>query len=217
VNAGVGVERGGLEEPVAISALEHWSYCPRQCGLIHVEQTFDENYYTIKGHLAHERADSGKVTTERGVRVYRDVPVWSDSLGLVGKLDVLEIRDGVPFPVEYKSGAERDWSHEAIQVCAQAMCLEEMLGQEIPAGAISYLASRRRRDVVFDAALRGAVVQSAEAVREMLRGERLPPAVNDARCRKCSLLDSCLPGVLVNPTRLKLLRGAIFRVDDGSE
>ena len=207
---------GGWAEPVAISALEHWSYCPRQCGLIHLEQTFDENYYTIKGHLTHERVDAGQATTERGVRIFRGVPVWSERLGLTGKVDVLEMRGSVLYPVEYKSGAEREWVHEAIQVCAQAMCLEEMLGQPIPAGAISYLASRRRREVVFDAALRQSVVETTAAVRQMLQGDQLPPAVNDARCRKCSLLDSCLPKVLVNPRRLKGLASSIFQVEEGA-
>jgi CRISPR-associated exonuclease Cas4 len=114
-------------EPVLISALEHWSYCPRQCGLIHLEQTFDENYYTVRGTVAHERADRGRASTEHGVRIERDVPVWSDRLALIGKVDTVEWSSkGVPYPVEYKSGRKRAWVHEAIQLCAQAMCLEEM-------------------------------------------------------------------------------------------
>jgi len=201
--------RGELE-PVAISALEHWSYCPRQCGLIHLEQTFDENYYTIKGHLAHDRVDAGVASTEHSTRIARDVPVWSERLGLQGKVDTLEFRGGVPYPVEYKSGAQRTWEHEAIQLCAQALCLEEMLGIPVPTGAISYLASKRRREVHFAPSLRLAVETMTVAVREMLDRQRLPPAVHDARCRHCSLRESCLPAVLVNPRRVRLQAAAVF-------
>lgn len=208
-------EQEGREQlPVAISALEHWSYCPRQCGLIHLEQTFDENYYTIKGQLEHERADEGTASTEHGTRIVRNVPVWSERLGLVGKVDVVEFHDGVPYPIEYKSGRKRSWAHEAIQVCAQAMCLEEMLGWDVPAGAVSYLASRRRREVPFELPLRGLVEATTSAVREMLRNEALPPALYDRRCRDCSLLDSCLPTVLVNNGRLRQLATALFALDE---
>ena len=96
-------------EWIVISALEHWSYCPRQCGLIHLEQTFDENYYTIRGAATHQRADSGLASTEHGVRIERDVPVWSDRLGLIGKVDTLEWSpEARPYPVEYKSGRKRN-------------------------------------------------------------------------------------------------------------
>jgi CRISPR-associated exonuclease Cas4 len=202
-------------EWLLISALEHWSYCPRQCGLIHIEQTFDENYYTVRGAIAHKRADSGHVSTEHGVRIERDVAVWSDSLGVIGKVDALEwSRDGVPYPVEYKSGHKRNWTHEAIQLCAQAMCLEEMLACAVPRGAISYLASRQRRVVECDHALRRLVVDTVASVRAMLAAERLPPAVDDNRCPDCSLVDSCLPGVLVDRARVARLAAELFVVRD---
>jgi CRISPR-associated exonuclease Cas4 len=125
-------------EPVMISALEHYSYCPRQCALIHIEQTFDENIYTLRGHLAHERVDQTTSRNEDAVRVERGLPLWSKHLGLVGRADVVEFYDENPYPVEYKQGQRRDWQFEAIQLCAQALCLEEMFGLAVPKGAIYY-------------------------------------------------------------------------------
>lgn len=197
-------------ERVMISALEHYAYCPRQCGLIHIEQTFDENLYTLKGTLAHERADVASTRAEEGMRVERALPLWSRRLGLVGKADVVEWQGAVPYPVEYKVGRRREWVYEAIQVCAQALCLEEMLGCTVPAGAIYYVASRARREVTFDIELREAVERTAQAVRDMLLASILPPAVDDQRCPKCSLLESCLPSVVVRPRRLQWYRSQLF-------
>ena len=121
---------------VTISALEHFSYCPRQCALIHIEQTFEENVYTVRGRLSHERVDSGETETRPGVRVLRAIPLWSERLGLRGKADVVELRPGKPpFPVEHKVG-RRHFPHADLQLCAQALCLEEMLETEVPTGAI---------------------------------------------------------------------------------
>jgi CRISPR-associated exonuclease Cas4 len=117
------------EEWVPISAVEHFSYCPRQMALIHLEGIFDENVYTLRGRALHERVDQAEDRMERGVRVVRALPIWSERLGLVGKADVVEFRDDRPIPVEYKSGKVRDHVHAKRQLCAQAMCLEEMLQQ----------------------------------------------------------------------------------------
>src|SRR5438876_12128675 len=103
-------------ELVMISALEHYSYCPRQCALINIEQTFDENIYTLKGHMAHERVDQAMMRNEDDMRVERGLPLWSQRLGLTGKADVVEFHDTVPYPVEYKLGKQRKWQYEAIQV-----------------------------------------------------------------------------------------------------
>ena len=201
-------------ERIMISALEHYSYCPRQCALIHIEQTFDENIYTLKGHLAHERVDQIMSRTEDDVRVERGLPLWSPRLGLVGRADVVEFHGDVPYPVEYKQGKRREWQYEAIQVCAQAIWLEEMFGLPVPCGAICYCSSRNRREVIFDEFLRSAVEKAAEGVRTMLQNTHLPLAVNDQRCDKCSLLESCLPGVVVKPGRLQYYRSTLFRIDD---
>ncbi len=142
------------DQLVMISALEHWSYCPRQCGLIHLEQTFDENLYTLRGRHLHERVDRPLGETQHDVRVERAVPLWSDRLGLIGKADVVEFHAETPYPIEYKHGKRRRWGHDDLQLCAQALCLEEMTGRQVPEGAIFYGGSRRRKPVVFDDALR---------------------------------------------------------------
>lgn len=203
------------DDLVLISAIEHWSYCPRQCALIHLEQTYDENLYTLRGNRAHRAADEAGVGTERGVRVARAVPLWSRRLGLTGRADVVEWHGAVPYPVEYKAGSRRAWGHEALQLCAQALCLEEMLGVDVPAGAVWYHASKLRREVAFDPPLRTAVGEATAAVRAMLAGSRLPPAPNDRRCPKCSLFDACLPALAASPARVRGLHAALFRLDDG--
>ena len=204
-------------EPVMISALEHYSYCPRQCALIHIEQTFDENIYTLKGRMAHERVDQTMMRIEDDVRVERGLPLWSQRLGLTGKADVVEFHGTVPYPVEYKLGKQRKWQYEAIQVCAQALCLEEMIGCPVPRGAIYYCSSHVRREIVFDTQLRETVVLVAEAVRTMLKSMALPPAVNDQRCEKCSLIESCLPGIVAKPGRLQFYRAGLFAVEESGE
>jgi CRISPR-associated exonuclease Cas4 len=198
------------QERIMISALEHYSYCPRQCALIHVEQTFDENIYTIRGNLAHERVDSVMTRTERATRVERALPLWSVRLGLTGRADLVEFHGQTPYPVEYKVGKQREWEHEAVQLCAQALCLEEMFGIPVPAGAVYYCASRTRREITFDATLRARVEAMAVATRELLRDQMLPAAPNDQRCERCSLVESCLPAVVVRPARLKAAKQALF-------
>jgi CRISPR-associated exonuclease Cas4 len=203
------------DDLVLISALEHWSYCPRQCALIHLEQTYDENVFTLRGNRTHRTAHDEGVETNDGVRAVRGLPLWSDRLGLIGKADIVEWHGETPYPVEYKTGKKRDWGHETLQLCAQAICLEEMLGQPVPGGAIYYHASRRRRDVLFTAADRAAVATAAADVRAMLRGDRLPPALDDNRCPNCSLLDACLPRLAANPARIRGHYAELYRPHDG--
>jgi CRISPR-associated exonuclease Cas4 len=198
---------------VLISAIEHYSYCPRQCALIHVEQSYAENLYTVRGNLAHERVDSGIDSVAQGVRSKRDVPLWSDQLHLRGKADLVEFRREGPYPVEYKVGKrsnrQRD-NHVDLQLCAQALCLEEMLGQPVAHGAIFYYGTRRRHEVVFTTSLRAATLAVIEAIRTQLRAQQLPDAPNDTRCRHCSLWTLCLPSVIGEPARLRGLQGALF-------
>jgi CRISPR-associated exonuclease Cas4 len=205
-------------EAVLISALEHWSYCARQCGLIHLECTFEENEFTVRGSNAHQRAHGGEHDTAGDVRVVRGIPLWSDMLGLVGKADAVEFRGLCPYPIEYKVGRRRKWGHEDIQVAAQAMCLEEMTGRDVPEGAIYYVASRRRRAVTVDSALRSLVVETTRAIRIMLSDASLAPPVNDARCKHCSLADACLPDVVARPQRIHHYASDLWRVrlDEGS-
>jgi len=191
------------EDLVLISALEHWSYCPRQCALIHLEQTYDENIFTLRGSRAHERVHEESVLTEDGIRVTRGLPLWSDRIGLFGKADVVEWHGETPFPVEYKIGKKRAWGHEVIQLCAQAMCLEEMLGVTVRGGAVYYIGSKRRRNVTFTQEDRATVVAAAEAIRTMLAHDRLPQAIDDARCPNCSLVDACTPAIASHPAVIR--------------
>lgn len=197
-------------ELVMISALQHWSYCPRQCGLIHLEQTFDENLYTLRGRRVHERVDTPESRLEEGVRVERALPLFCDRLGLVGKADLVEIRDGVPLPVEYKHGPRKNWGHDDLQLCAQALCLEEMTGHGVPRGAIFQHGSRRRRMVEFVPELRERVERAVADVREMLIRQNLPPAPNDARCPNCSLIQSCLPSVVAESRCVRRVVAGLF-------
>lgn len=185
-------------EPIPISALQHWCYCPRQCALIHVEQVFAENLYTLRGQAVHKQVDQPGVETRAGLRVERALPVWSDRLGLIGKADVVEFEtDGTPYPVEYKHGA-RDkaaWiaACDDLQLAAQALCLEEMTGKHVPAGALFYAKSKRRREVRIDAEQRHRVAEAAATVRLLLDAVVLPAPTFDRRCEKCSLRDICQP------------------------
>jgi CRISPR-associated exonuclease Cas4 len=189
-------------EQVPLSALQHWHYCPRQCGLIHLEQVFDENIYTLRGQAVHAKVDKPGVETAKGVRVERALPLWHDELGLVGKADVVEfLPGGVPYPVEYKHGSRNKASDIAacddIQLAAQAMCLETMIGKPVNEGALYYATSKRRRVVLITHQLRVDVAQTAEAIRQMLASGELPPPLGAEqaakRCKGCSLQERCQP------------------------
>lgn len=193
-------------DPIPISALQHWSYCPRQCALIHVEQAFADNVFTARGNAAHTKVDHSHVERAGTVRVERGMPLWSERLGLVGKADVVEFdAEGTPYPVEYKHGPRRQHIHDDIQLAAQALCLEEMTGKQVPLGAIYHFRSRRRREVKIDARLREATECATGAVRELLEAGNLPPPVNDARCRHCSLIELCQPAALAARQRYHAL------------
>lgn len=202
----------GDDDPIMISALEHWSYCPRQCALIHVEQTFDENLYTLRGQAVHKRVDEPVVEEQAGMRVERALPLWSKALGLIGKADVVEFHGKVPYPVEYKHGPHREQEHDDLQVCAQALCLEEMTGQSVPRGAIYHHSSRKRREVEFTPGLRTRVAEVTQAIRTMLSSKQLPPPVNDHRCTHCSLQESCMPSVIDEGRRASAVVRDLFTI-----
>jgi CRISPR-associated exonuclease Cas4 len=198
-------------DTVPISALQHWSYCPRQCALIHVEQVFRDNVYTARGNAVHALVDEPRAERMGTVRVERAMPLWSDRLGLTGKADLVEFdAAGVPYPVEYKHGPRRRARHDDLQLAAQAICLEEMTGKEVRVGAIYHFSSRRRREVEIDATLRIAVEEAAQCVREILSSSRLPPPVDDARCRHCSLIELCQPRPLGDRRRYRALLADLY-------
>ncbi len=182
------------EPVVMISAIEHFAYCPRQCALVHGDGVWTDNAHTVRGTRAHRRVDSGEHRTERGKRVLRGIPLWSESLGLSGRADVVEVRGKEIHPVEYKSGTRHGLAAD-LQLCAQALCLEEMLNLDVPVGSVWYGGPRRRVEVRFTASLRRQVTSVVVAIRNQLLTGELPVAVNDARCRECQLLHHCLPGV----------------------
>lgn len=186
-------------DPLPLSALQHWAYCPRQCGLIHLEQAFDDNLHTLRGQAVHSTVDKPGVEVRAGLRVERALPLWSDALGLIGKADVVEFEpDGTPYPVEYKHGSRNKAADIAacddVQLAAQAMCLEEMTGRTVHEAALYYASSKRRRVVPIGDALRAQALEIAAAVRAMHASGVLPLPTDDVRrCKGCSLRDRCQP------------------------
>lgn len=177
-----------------LSALQHWLFCPRQCALIHVERIWEENRLTAEGRLLHERVDDGIAESHGGVRVLRSVQVASEALGIHGVCDVVEIRDAVPYPVEYKRGSLKAHRADEVQLCAEALCLEEMTGRDVPEGALFYGKRRRRVPVTFDHDLRALTIGIAGDARAAFAAGHVPAAVYDpARCEACSLIDRCRP------------------------
>ncbi|MBF0429350.1 MAG: CRISPR-associated protein Cas4 [Magnetococcales bacterium] len=201
------------DEAIPISALNQYAYCPRRCGLIHLEGEFEENVHTRRGETAHQRVDEIECRGGAdGVRVETALPVWSDRLGLTGRCDVVEFSaDGVPYPVEYKQGARRKWLNDDVQLAAQALCLEEMTGREVPKGAIYHLSSRRRREVMMTTALRQSVVKVVGEIRHLFTSQTLPPPHNDAHCRECSLKDLCQPELLAAQDARRCVQEALYR------
>jgi len=155
------------------------------------------NEFTLRGTRAHENADLPAGLLRERVRVERALPIWSERLGLVGRADVVQFVDGVPYPVEYK--ISRLWPQKLarqaaeVQLCAQGLCLEEMFGQPVPEGAIFSKTSQRRRVVPLSPELRAQTLATLEALRRLLAQEALPRPAADERCRYCSLQGICMP------------------------
>ncbi|MGI8758221.1 MAG: CRISPR-associated protein Cas4 [Acidimicrobiales bacterium] len=198
-------------EPIALSALEHHQYCPRQCALIHVDGVWSDNVHTARGHRGHRRVDSGEHRSERGRLVLRGIPLWSERLGLTGRADAVELfADGRMVPVEYKIGTRHGLAAD-VQLCAQALCLEEMTSGTVSEGALWFSAHRRRETVAMGDGLRGLTTQTISEVRSNLNASQLPPAPNDARCDQCQLLGHCLPDTVARPDAVdRYLREVVF-------
>lgn len=189
-------------EPIPISALEHYVYCPRQCALIFADGDWADNTHTVRGTRGHRRADTLASRTERGRFVLRGEPLWSEHWGLTGRADAIEVlSSGEIVPVEYKIG-RRHADAAAVQLCAEALCLEEMLSRRISHGALWHSAPRRRTPVDFDLALRARTEQTIHAVRAIVESACLPDVLDDARCQECQLADHCLPDVVAHEGRL---------------
>jgi CRISPR-associated exonuclease Cas4 len=199
------------DELLAISGLQHLEFCERQWALIHIERAWEENRLTAEGRLLHERVHEGGDESRPLVVECRGLPIRSLRLGLSGVTDVVEFqrveaeepgvtvrlagRDGWwrPFPVEYKRGRPKGGACDEVQVCAQALCLEEMLGVQIGEGALYYGKTRRRKAVTFDAELRTRTERLSARMHELYRSGATPKARYGAHCERCSLAEVCAP------------------------
>lgn len=206
------------EDFAMISALQHYMFCKRQCSLIHIEGVWTENWLTATGRVMHERVDARGSESRRDVRQATALRLFSRRLGVAGIADMVEFHRADsefdaegrkvaarlpgasgfwrPFPVEYKRGKPKGHRSDEVQLCAQAFCLEEMLGVEISAGALFYGATRRRADVAFDPELRRLTQDVADGVRALLDSGETPPPEFGKRCAACSLVEECQPQIL---------------------
>ena len=208
------------ESLVMLSALQHYLFCRRQCALIHLEQSWTENRLTASGRVLHERVDERKSETRRTLRQATAVRLVSHRLGVFGVADMVEFhlmeseRDETglriaaplsglsgfwrPFPVEYKRGKPKSHRADEVQLCAQAICLEEMLDVEIPAGALFYGEPRRRTDVIFNADLRHLTEETARGVRDLIDSGDTPEPSFGKWCASCSLVEECRPKLMAS-------------------
>ena len=203
------------DDYVMISALQHYLFCKRQCALIHLEHTWEENKLTAEGKILHEHVDAGGSETRKTLHLARSIRLFSRNLGITGVADMVEFhlanveftQEGMrqaiplkdvsglwkPFPVEYKRGKPKSHRADEVQLCAQAICLEEMLNVNIPSGALFYGELRRRSDVSFDADLRKLTAETAKGVHDLLSSGITPEATSGKWCTLCSLVDTCKP------------------------
>jgi CRISPR-associated exonuclease Cas4 len=189
------------DELLPISALQHLLFCERQCALIHIECVWDENRLTAEGRILHEKVHTEGDEKRKDVKITRGLRLRSLRLGLAGIADFVEFhKDSItkkwlPFPVEYKRGKPKTEKCDAVQLCAQVLCLEEMLDVAIPRGALFYGQTRRREDVVFDEALRRLTEQTAEKLHLLFDNGITPNAIYEKKCDSCSLVGLCLPKI----------------------
>ena len=209
------------DDLLPLSALQHLLFCERQCALIHLEQIWVENPLTLEGKHLHERVDSGQGESRGDFHVSRGLPLRSFRLGLSGKSDAVEWRRAtpdssrnatgaelpgltglwLPFPVEYKRGKPKSHRADEVQLCAQALCLEEMLGVPVPSGALFYARTRRRMEVAFDPELRRLTEETAGRLQQLIASGTTPAPVREPKCDQCSLLEVCMPAAPARSAR----------------
>jgi CRISPR-associated exonuclease Cas4 len=211
------------DDLVPLSALNALLYCDRRAALRHLDMLYVHNEHTRGGDLLHRRSDRAGVERRRGVRTERGLWIASRRLRLYGRADLVEFhrppgrrKPGAPveetaLPVEYKHGRKRRWDNDDVQLCAQALCLEEMLGRPVPAGAIYHAKSKTRRDVAFTPELRARTEAAVARLHALLDSGVVPPAVLKPQCRGCSLRGYCLPEAFGDPRRLAALGATLFR------
>jgi len=202
------------DDCLLLSGLQHVVFCERQAALIHVERLWQENFFTAQGHLLHEKVDAGG-RFDRGSRLQTfDVPVVSLRLGLRGIADLVEWEGEVPYPVEYKRGAKKLDDCDRVQLCAQALCLEEMHGVPVPRGAIFYGKTRKREVVELDAALRAKTEAAVARFHEIVDTGTTPPAVYSKACESCSLNEWCLPKKTQSPMEASRFLASYLKGDE---
>jgi len=215
-------QSGSQFEPLPLSLLNDFLYCHRRSALKLLEGWRESNAHTILGELAHEHADLPGYELSKGVLLWRALPVWSERLGLSGKCDIVEAHrelsptNGFPYvlcPVEYKKGKRRQFENDDAQLCAQALCLEEMFGRPISAGAVFHATSKRRREVLFTQELRQCTENFIFELHAMAKENMVPPARFKPACEECSLFDVCLPKATSASDRASRLAKVIFEVD----
>ena len=177
-----------------LNGLQHLRFCPRQCALIYVENQWHENFFTASGRVQHEKVHSGVGESRRVVRTERDLKIASRLLGVTGQTDAVEFySDGKVIPVEYKHGEPKEDTCDEVQLCAQAICLEEMIGCRIDEGALFYFKVRKRLPVKITDALRAETVELAERFHQLVERGETPPAEYRRKCESCSFIDECFP------------------------
>jgi len=210
------------DDLIPLSALQHLIFCERQCALIHIEQAWAENLFTAEGKIMHERVHEADRESRGKVRIEYSMWLRSLRLGLIGKADVVEFhrrpdsfkagsKVWVPFPVEYKRGKPKKDNCDKVQLCAQALCLEEMLNVEVPCGALFYGKKRRRTDVTFDSALRQQTEDTAMRLHELIALGRTPKPVYMKKCDSCSLMKICLPKTIERKRSVKRYLSGVIR------
>jgi CRISPR-associated exonuclease Cas4 len=182
-----------MDDFIFLSALNQYDYCPRRYYYMFIENIFTENEHTVEGTLQHERANSGERSFQGEILQLRSVYLYSRSLRICGKADVIEENDGDVYPVEYKRGRRGAWTNDEIQLCAQGLCLEEMLGKAVGRGYLFYAATGRRKEVHFSADLCVKTISAIQAIRRLNESGERPPNPYTPRCRGCSLYGVCLP------------------------
>ena len=206
-----------LHDPIPLSLLNDYLYCQRRAALKAIEGWRGANEHTVIGDSVHEQADVAGYENVRGVTLLRALPIWSDRLGLSGRCDIVERHsDGSLIPVEFKKGRRRKFDNDDAQLCAQALCLEEMFGLDIPRGAIFHARSKRRREIVFTEKLRRFTEQAIEAMHRLIEKEVVPNAIHKPQCSECSLFDYCLPEITCVPPTLARAYRQVFDTTDSS-
>jgi CRISPR-associated exonuclease Cas4 len=204
------------EDYIQLSSIQHFVFCPRQCGLIHVDALWSENLFTARGRIMHEKVDSGEDESRGDKLIVRSLNIYSRRLGLSGRCDVVEMTETgetiAPYPVEYKSGKPKMDISDTAQLCAQALCLEEMMNVPVREAAVFYGKPRRRLSVEIDDSLRRETESIIHSIHRMIKDRKVPASKYMKKCDTCSLNDMCMPKV--RSGRLKSYIEELYRTDE---